>query len=419
MTIVLDLIGYGMMIPIVPVLLTDPHSPHYLLSAGMPKTWGYLFLGLLTATFPLAQFFSTPILGNFSDRLGRRPVLITCLLGIAVSFMVFALGIETRNLTLLFLSRLAYGIASGVISTAQAAIADLTPPADRTRRFGLIGAAVGVGLMTGPFLGGILSNSHWVPWFNAATPFWAGALLSGLNGISAAFFLPETSERVANVLPKLRKSRPSFYHAFLGSRFQGFFRVAWLYHAGFAFYISFLSVVFIQRFGFNPTQLGAYFGAVGTAGLCAQFGLVGLLARKFSERQIIRTAMPAVVGLVLGIAFAPQAFWVFLLGPSLAIVAGLIQTNLTAWVSRQSGSAEQGEILGTYAAVQALAMTLPPLLSGFLAGIIHPVAPMLTAAGCVGLAILFFGGMLKPVFAIEDAKTGEERTAVDRVQIES
>ena len=166
------MIGVGMIIPIIPIIFTDPTSPSFLLS-GYTTGEQYLFAGLLTALFGLMQFLGAPLLGELSDVYGRKKLLILGVGVLAVSQLLFGFGIEIGSLTLLFFSRAIAGLAGANFSIAQASIADITEPKDRAKNFGLIGAAFGIGFILGPTLGGLLSHTF----NNAAVPFWIASLL--------------------------------------------------------------------------------------------------------------------------------------------------------------------------------------------------------------------------------------------------
>jgi MFS family permease len=154
----LDLLGIGILIPIVPQLLANPESPFFLLPAGWTLAQGYILLGLLVTVFPFMQFLATPILGELSDKFGRRPVLLFSLAGTCLSYILFGVAIHLRHIPLLFISRALDGITGGNIAVAQAVISDTTAPDARARSFGLIGAAFGLGFILGPYLGGKLSD---------------------------------------------------------------------------------------------------------------------------------------------------------------------------------------------------------------------------------------------------------------------
>lgn len=152
-TLLIDMIGIGMIIPIIPILFTDPTSPSFLL-AGYSRDAQYLLAGLLTAVFGLMQFLGAPILGELSDVYGRKRLLILGVGVLAISQLLFGFGVEIGSLWLLFISRAVAGLAGANFSVAQASIADVTDPKDRAKNFGLIGAAFGIGFILGPILGG-------------------------------------------------------------------------------------------------------------------------------------------------------------------------------------------------------------------------------------------------------------------------
>ena len=192
-TLFLDALGYGILIPIVPLLLTDSNSNFYLLGPEVSIKSGYILLGLITAIFPLMQFFSTSILGELSDKFGRKPILMYTLTGTFLSYALFAFGISIRNIPVLFIARAIAGITSGNLSVAQAAIADITKPEDRAKNFGLIGAAFGTGFIIGPFLGGKLSDPNLLPFFNPTIPFYFASILALINSFSVRFNFSETN----------------------------------------------------------------------------------------------------------------------------------------------------------------------------------------------------------------------------------
>src|SRR6476646_11143822 len=195
-TILIDTLGIGILGPILPQLLGNPNSPHYLLSGRMSTQAGFVMFGVLVAVYPIMQFFATPILGQLSDRFGRKPVLALSLGGTALGYALFATGIVIKNIPLLFAARALDGITGGNLSVAQAAIADVTKPEDRTKNFGLIGAAFGVGFIVGPFLGGVRADRTVLSWFSASTPFWFAAMLAAANTTQVLVQFDETNRHI-------------------------------------------------------------------------------------------------------------------------------------------------------------------------------------------------------------------------------
>ena len=194
-TVFLDLVGVGIANPIIAPLLLRPESNF--LPATYTDDQRTLLLGMLIAVFSIAGFFSGPLLGALSDRYGRKPVLLGSISLTLTGYLIFALGIYLKNVPLLFLSRAVYGIGGGNLSVIQSAIADISDAKSRTKNFGLIGVAFGIGFIIGPALGGELANPGLVSWFNFTTPFLAAAGLAAINiGLVIFNFRETLRERI-------------------------------------------------------------------------------------------------------------------------------------------------------------------------------------------------------------------------------
>lgn len=396
-TIFLDLLGFGILIPIVPQLLANPLSKEFLLPAGMSVNQGYIILGFLTAVFPIGIFFAAPILGQLSDRYGRKRLLAVSIAGTSLSYVVFAMGVLTKNIPLLFVARAFDGITGGNIAIAQASIADVTKPEDRAKNFGLIGAAFGLGFIIGPYIGGKLSDPSVVSWFNAATPFWFTAILSALNVLSLLLFLPETHEtRNHALIIRWGKSLHNIMHAFSLEALRPLFITGLFFQGGFAFFITFFGVFLIKRFGFTQSNIGDYFAYVGLWIALTQGIITRLVARRFHERRVLRVSI-AVTGIGILLFFFPTHWWMLLfITPVFAVANGLSQANLVGLVSKSASPAIQGEVLGINASVQSLAQSIPPLLGGFVAAEITPESPVVISSMIIIFAGLLFLWLQRP-----------------------
>lgn len=379
-TVFLDLLGYGILIPVIPLLVTDPTNPFYLLSAGVSPQTGLLVLGLLIAVYPIGQFFSTPILGQLSDRYGRKPILIISILGTSISYVLFALGIVTKNIPLLFFSRFFDGMTGGNIAVAQATIADITTPENRTRNFGMIGAAFGLGFIFGPFIGGKLSSPAVVSWFNPATPFYFAAILAALNVISIWQFLPETNKVKRVVAISFNKSISNIKKGFSLPALKDLFTVTFLFNAGFTFFTTFFSVFLITRFGFNEAKIGNFFAYVGIWSVVTQAVVTRFMAKRFTQEQILSATLLG-CSIMLLVYFLPRAAWqLYLVPPFFSLMTGLSMANIGSLISTRADHKIQGEIMGISASITALAQSIPPILAGVIAGIISPTTPLLIAS---------------------------------------
>lgn len=387
-TVFIDMLGFGILIPVIPQLLANPFSSFYLLPHNISLGYGYILLGFLTAIFPFMQFLATPILGELSDRFGRKPVLALSLLGTSLSYVFFAIGVMTKNLPLLFISRAFDGITGGNISVAQAAIADVTTPENRAKNFGLMGAAFGMGFILGPFIGGKLSDPSLVSWFDATTPFWFAAILALCNALWVMYLLPETlKKKSANVSLQLTRSIKNIIRVFSLKQVRPLFATSFLFQAGFTFFTTFFSVFLITKFGFDQGAIGNYFAYVGLWIAFSQAVITRMVSQRFNEWSILRISLLA-TGICMLLFFMPKVWWGLLfITPIFAVFTGLSQANLTSVVSRSAGSQIQGEILGINASVQALAQTIPPVISGLVAAQMTAWTPLMLA----GITIIFSG----------------------------
>lgn len=385
-TVFIDLLGFGILIPVIPLLLADPASKYFLLPANVSIKTGYLILGLLTTVFPLMQFFAAPILGQLSDKYGRRKILFISIFGTFISYIFFAIGIATRNIPLLFVSRAIDGITGGNISVAQAAIADISKAENRAKNFGLIGAAFGLGFILGPFLGGILSDPHTFKTFNATTPFIFAAILSFLNLISIYLFFPETNLHRNNTPITSNKSIQNIITAVKIGELRILFLTNFLLAAGFTFFTTFFGVFLINRFKFDQGDIGNFFAYIGLWSIFTQGFLVRKLSGKFKEEKILKITL---FGLALTVLFYffPK-YWIQLLFivPFFAMFNGVSNVNLLGLISKNTKPGTQGEVMGINTSVVALAQTIPPLLSGIIASRINPFAPILVSSLVLFLA---------------------------------
>ncbi len=397
LTVFIDLLGVGILIPVIPQLFANPFSSEYMLPFGTSLNQGYMLLGLLIAVYPIGQFLATPILGQLSDKYGRRKILSIALLGTALSYILFAIAIITKNIPLLFASRFFDGITGGNISIAQAMIGDVSSPENRAKNFGMLGAAFGLGFIFGPYIGGKLSDPSIVSWFSAAVPFYFAAFLAFINMLSVLFLVPETNKNLRREELTWGKSISNIKRAMQMKGMSVLFATNFLFFGGFTFFTTFFGVFLINKFSFTQGNIGDFFAYVGLWSVFTQAVLTRAFSKRFSEYQILSYSMMG-AGVMILAYFLPQYSWqLLLIPPFFSICTGLTMANVNSLLSKSAPADQRGEIMGISSSVQALAQAIPAVLSGFIAAALAPTTPLLIAAITIVISGLVFRFLYKRV----------------------
>lgn len=384
-TLLIDMVGVGMVIPIIPIIFTDPTSPAFILD-GYSRSMQFLFAGIVTAVFGFMQFIAAPILGELSDVYGRKRLLLLGVGVLAVSQMLFGFGIAIGALWLLLVSRAIAGLAGANISIAQASIADVTEPKDRAKNFGLIGAAFGIGFILGPLLGGLIaSTAH-----SASAPFWFAGMLGVLNVLFVTFFLPETHlVRKARRSFTLLKGIRNIQAALLDVDARIVYGASFLYMSGFTFFTSFSGVLLVARYGFTEAGIGTFFAIVGGWIVLTQLFILRFLTKLYSERKILRISLLALALSLALYPFMPSHEFLYVLLPFLTIPQGLSMANMGALISKSVSAEKQGAALGINSSLIALAQGIVPLLAGIGSGLVAIQIPFLVGSCFIATAWVF------------------------------
>ena len=365
-TLLLDVIGIGILIPVIPALFTNAESPSFML-AGYSIGSQYFIAGLMTALFGVMQFFAAPLLGDLSDTYGRKKLLTVGVGVLAVAQLFFAAGVALVSLPLLFLSRIVAGVAGANFSIVQAAIADITKPENRARNFGLIGGAFGLGFILGPLIGGYIVALTG----NPALPFLFAGCLGIFNVLFISLMLPETHLiRTTAARFSLFKAFHTIKMAYLDVDTRPLYTVSFLQMLGFGIYTSFSGVFLSYRYGFSEADTGTYFAVVGVFIVLSQLVVVRFASNRYSERQVLKFALPLLGLVLLAQTFVFSVWLLYLLIPFTAAAVGLISTNLPALISKGVSDKRQGAALGINGSLQALSQGIAPLLASAIAAIV-------------------------------------------------
>jgi DHA1 family tetracycline resistance protein-like MFS transporter len=366
-TVFLDLIGFGIIIPFLPLYVKS--------MGGTAETVGFLF-----ASFSLTQLVATPILGRVSDRFGRRRVILTSLAGNAASMVLFAVASNLRFLPLLFVSRILAGATAGNIAACQAAVADVTQGSNRARGMGRIGAGIGLGMVLGPVIGG------WASKVGESFPPLAAASLAALDLVAALILMPETrpvsSATKAGRDAQTSNGPPAPTLAALLAE-PRIVTVLALYFLTFLYMTTLqvaLPLLANARLHWTEADVGHVFGLFGLIGLVVQGFLIGRLTRAFGAKNLVLAgALASMTGLLM-IAGAHVSG--VLIGGLALLGLGLGVTNpvLSTLASEYAGAGRQGVVLGFAQSAGGLARTVGPIGSGILYARIGPPASFLGGA---------------------------------------
>lgn len=403
LTIVLDMLGVGLLIPVFPQLIA-PSSPFRVVPADWSVPDAYILGGWLLATFPLFQFLSTPVLGQLSDRYGRKRILALSIFGSAFSMLLFAWAIYRRDLPLMFLARALDGATGGNISVAQAVIGDISAPKDRARNFGLVGVAIGLGFIMGPFLGGILSDPSFASWTGATTPFLATAALATVNALLVLRLLPETLPPREGAPPPMRwaRSLSNIGKVFAVPELRMTIPALFFFNAGFTYFSTFWGIVLTEEFGFDAVGIGGFFGYMGVMIVLAQGTVVRRMPDRIRDASILPWSMLLVAASLVPYVFIPRAHvsLIWLIPPFMAVGMALTRSNGTALLVRITPESVRGEVMGIHSSAYALAQLVPSALSGYVAAQ-HARMPVLAGAVSAFVGWLLFVWLYK-----EPAKPG-------------
>ena len=345
-TVLLDILAFGMIIPVLPHLLAS------FLEGNLART--AIVHGLFASSFMVMQFVFSPVQGALSDRFGRRPVILLSNLGLGLDFLLMAVA---QTLPLLFIGRVLSGITSASFSTANAYIADVTAPADRAAAYGKLGMAFGIGFVLAPAVGGLIGDA------NPRLPFWIAAGLSLANFCYGYFVLPESLPPDRRSPFSWRRANPVASLSFLSHHpeVSALAGVVFLMQLAHIVYPSVFVLYSDYRFDWGAKTVGFTLAGVGVLSIIVQGGLIKRFIKAFGERRT----------LLLGLAFGTTGFVLYGLAPSgawfwaampVAALWGIATPAAQALMTRQVSPTEQGRLQGSIVSLSSVAGILGPTI---------------------------------------------------------
>jgi DHA1 family tetracycline resistance protein-like MFS transporter len=343
-TVVIDVLGFGLIIPVLPKLVQQLMGGDVVEGASMFGAFGTIWA--------LMQFIFSPLLGAVSDHFGRRPVILISCFGLGFDYIVMALA---PNIGWLLFGRAVSGICASSFTTAGAYIADVAPPEERAAAFGMIGAAFGVGFVLGPALGGLLGN------IDPHLPFWGAAVLALVSATYGLFVLPESLPKAKRDAFSWKKANPVGSLELLRSHpaLLGLASVNLLFQLAHCVLPSMFVLYTTYRYGWDTRTVGLSLMAVGVFSIIVQGSLVQPAVRLFGERGSLYTGLLFGIAGFAGFALAPTSLWMYAALPVFALM-GLFGPGLQSLMSQRVAANEQGKLQGANGSIISIAGLIGP-----------------------------------------------------------
>ncbi len=386
--VLVDMLGVGIVVVVMAPYIKE--STH-LFSGDVSDFQRNTIYLLLIAVFGLAQFLGAPYLGNLSDQHGRKKLVITTMVGGAIGYLIFSLGVIYANIALLFIGRFITGFNSGGVSIIYSIIADLSSPENRSKNFGILGAAFGIGFIIGPVLGSLLADESIVSWFNESTPFLTAMCLSLLSALLVWMTVPETytpSEK-ERVRYSIFAGFQNIQNALRIPELISILSVLFFIYLGFTFFTQYSAVYLIDSLDFTERELGRFFAFIGTVLFITQAVILGFFSKKYSPRQIVALVLLS-LSMGLAIFLVPKsAKSIFYVSAIIPFSFGMLQPNMLSIISNSASANIQGQILGIQQSIRSLAFTLPPIFSIWLSAL-NVKLPIIIGSALVFVAWVIF-----------------------------
>lgn len=349
-TICLDSIGLGIIIPSFPTLISE--------TAAVPISQASQYFGWVMGAYAFMQFIFSPLIGNLSDRFGRRPILLISVLGMSLDYLVMYFA---PDLWWLVIGRAVSGIFGASFTSASAYIADISTPDNRAKNFGMIGAAFGIGFVIGPAIGGLLSD------FGARTPFLVAAFFSMANFIYGFIVLKESLPVENRRAFEWKRSNP----------FGALQQIKRFKKLKYLFLVSFLTILTtmcvhstwnfysMEKFGWTTKEVGISLAVVGVCFGIVQGGLTGKIVAKFGQKNAAKMGLFLSIFILMGMGLIYQGWMMYAIILPYAFT-GIVDPAIRSIISGQVQSNEQGELQGIFTSLMSLAEIIgPPLFMWF------------------------------------------------------
>ncbi len=385
----IDGMGLSLLFPVLNSIIIDVHS-NFLPAAASESTRNFLY-GLTVSIFMICWFFGATILGDLSDKTGRKKALLICLVGAFAGYLLSALAVVGQSLSFLILGRVIAGFTAGSQPIAQAAIIDISPPEHKARNIGLILLAIALGFTIGPVIGGFLSDNKFVSWFSFSTPLFFASLISLLNAFLLCGLFKETSTHAGKIRIRLHQAISVFISAFQHEKIRLLSVILLVMIFGWSNFFTFLPMFSLKRYSFTPLETSLLLAVMG-AGFSIGFAyLIDRLVKHWDLKVIVTYSFWATAVGILIIIFMQHPLILWLLVGPIGVFIAVGYSALITLFSNLVNDNEQGWVMGVTGSVMALCFGITALSTGYLADFGANFSMYLAALG-TGLSgfLMFF-----------------------------
>lgn len=388
----IDGMGLGLVFPILNGLIFDPAST-FLKNETLSPLMHTVIYGAIIGIFMLCWFFGAALLGDLSDKIGRKKSLVICLLGAFFSYLFSAIAVLYHSLALLIVGRMISGLTSGSQPIAQAAIIDISHEDHKARNIGYILLALSLGFILGPLLGGVLSDKTIVPWFTFATPFYFAALIALLNLFLLLIFYNESFVS-KNTTFKINPYQAIhvFISAFQHKTVRALSIIFFIFMFGWSSFYSFIALFLLKIYNFTPTQVSLFMALMGVGFGIGNGYLVNFFAKRFLLRDNVIVGLFLTALLTLWMGLTSSVIYCWILVPLMAICNSIAYASLLTLFSNQVDADRQGWVMGVTGSILAFVFGINGIILGLIAAY-NVVLPIYIAAGCIllsAVAMAFF-----------------------------
>ncbi len=384
LAVFIDCIGLSLVFPILTPLFYDSSG---ILPVNDSETLRSILFGITLAMWPLAMFFATPILGELSDEIGRKKILVFCLGLVGISYFLSGIAVLADSVSLMIVSRFLAGLCAGCVPVAQAAVIDICPPDQKPKYLSLLLFPASLGFVAGPLFSTLLGNARWISWFGLWTPLFFAGILALFNAALLWATLQETHVKVGKLHLNIMGAVHLFVDAFNNKAVRFLSLIFLLFEFAWGLYFQYISLFMLHAFHYNATQIGWFMAWLACGFAVAFLIIIPWLSKHFKNLPVIRVSFVVSAVFMAVCVLCPWASIVWLATFIACAANGVLYSFLLSICSDTVGPERQGWIMGVTAAVTALAFAVTALLTGLLS-LISVGTPLYVASAAMVVATL-------------------------------